>query len=198
MLPDRRAGAWAAVSGTGVLAVPPRACSPSAEAVPARDRQHRRGGRRHHGCSPIAGRCLGSGCGAGAGATGIGGAARGVGGGALGRGTGGRAAAGGTGGADGAWTGPPTAGKPMMVRLAVGRGALAAGGAAVTPGSGGAGRLAGAGVGGDTPGISDGLLPVLGGGAAAGAGRAPGQVGGRPAAQAAGPAAELRSMVNSP
>ncbi len=143
-----------------------------------------------------AGACAAVG-GAGAGATGTGGADRGVGGGALGRGTGGRATAGATGGVAGIWGGPPTAGKPMMVRLAVGRGGLAAGGAAVTPGSGGAGRLADAGVGGDTPGISDGLLPALGGAAAAGAGRAPDQVGGR-LAHAVGPAAEPRSMVNSP
>jgi hypothetical protein len=83
----------------------------------------------------------------------------------------------------------------MMVRL--GRAGLAAAGTAVTPGSDGAGLLAGAGVGGDTPGISEGLLAVLGGEGAVGAGRAPDQVGGR-LVQAAGPAAELRSMVNSP
>ena len=41
------------------------------------------------------------------------------------------------------------------------------------------------------------LLTVLGGEGAVGAGRAPDQVGGR-LVQAAGPAAELRSMVNSP
>jgi hypothetical protein len=176
MLPDRRAGAWAAtvVGGTGVAA------GATTGMVPDR--------RAGAWAATAAG---------GEGATGIGGAARGMGAGALGRGTGGRAATEETGGADGAWAGPPTPGKPMMVRLAAGRGALAAAGAAVTPGSGGASRLAGAGVGGDTPGISEGLLAVLGGGVAAGAGRAPGQVGGRPV-QAAGPAAEPRSMVNSP
>ena len=87
----------------------------------------------------------------------------------------------------------------MMVRLAVERWALAANGAAVTPGSGGAGRVAGGAGGGDTPGINESLLAgVMPGGAEeTAAGRAPGQVGGR-AAHAAGPGAEPRSMVNSP
>lgn len=176
MLPDRRAGVCGAAAVGGTVVAAGAATGMLAD-------------RRSGAWTATAGG------GAGAGATGIGGAARGVGGGALGRGTGGRAAAGGTGGVEGACADPPTAGKPMMVRL--GRAGLAAGGAAVTPGSGGAGRLAGAGVDADTPGISEGLLPVLGSGAAVGTGRAPGHVGGR-LAQAAGPAAELRSMVNSP
>ena len=85
----------------------------------------------------------------------------------------------------------------MMVRLAVVRAGLAAAGAAVTPGSGDAGRAPGAGVGGDTPGINEGLLAMPGAGEEAGAGRVPGQVGGR-ADHGAGPGAEPRSMVNSP
>ncbi len=98
-------------------AVPPRAPPRVPNRCLRSDRRHRRGGRRHHGhARRLPGRCLCSGWRRGAGATGTGGADRGVGGGALGRGTGGRASAEKTGGVAGTWAGPPTAGKPMMVR----------------------------------------------------------------------------------
>ena len=84
----------------------------------------------------------------------------------------------------------------MIVRAA---GRASPGCAGVMSGSGGAGRVGDTGVGGTTPGINDGLATEAPGAGCekAGAGRAPGQVGGR-ADHAAGPAAEPRSMVNSP